>query len=446
MKDCEVIIKFDSVCEQDQYSIKRINGVIKLDSFVKLVDIADMDANPRKPKVTPVTRDIQGSLESDPLLFQFKTKGILLSCYTCKVLERKRYKLIFNDPDIEGILDGGHNTLAISLFILQQVAPENKDINKIKTWDELKEKWNEYRKDIHDYVESAEHLIPLEILTSAEQEIDSFASEILEISQARNNNSELTQSTKDNKSGYYDRLREHIDEEIRTEIEWKANDGGRIKVADVVALSLIPISLVSEEISDIKINPVQIFSSKGACIKTFGEIFEKSSEQIKGKGSIRRLSNETLDSALKIMEDIPRLYDLIDLNFGDAYNNGSSRYGGLKSVKFYEEGKYKSGEKDQTYLRNAPETKFYEKEGKYKNPEAYFIPIVVALRALMEVHDGLVRWVVDNPDDFIKKNLSKILDSYRPLILALRDPAQIGKSAISYQTAENALKLILAER
>lgn len=445
MKDCEVIIKFDNVCEQDQYSIKRISGNLKLDSFVKLVDIADMDANPRKPKVSSVTRDIQESLNSDALLFQFKTKGILISCYECIPLERKRYKLLFKDPDIEGVLDGGHNTLAIALFILQQSVPEEKSINKIKNWDELKAKWVKYRSEISDYAENASHLIPVEILTATDQEMDDFASDILEISQARNNNSELTQATKDNKAGYYDRLREHIDRRIRNQIEWKSNDGGSIKVADVVALALIPISLISEEISGIKINPVQIFSSKGTCINTFGDIFEKSSEEIEGKGTIRKLSSERLDSALKLMEDIPKLYDLIDLYFGDAYNAGSSRYGSLKAIKFYEEGKYKLGNKDQPYLKCPPTTKFYSFEGKYKNPDAYFIPIVVALRALMEVKDGLVRWAVKDPEQFIMDNLSKILDSYRPLILALRDPAQIGKSAISYQTAENAIKLILAE-
>lgn len=446
MKSNKVIIKFHSVCEQDQYLIKRISGVIGVDSFIKLIDIAHMDANPRKPKVSAVTAAIQDSLETDPSIFQFKTKGILLSCYDCKTLDRKRYQLTFDDPDIEGILDGGHNTLAISMYLLKLIAPDDKEVKSIKNWDDLEKVWAKYRSELEEFfLESpTEHLIPLEILSSSNQDFDKFASEILDISEARNNNAELTIETKNNKAGYYDRLKEHIDPELRNKVEWKANDGGRIKVRDLIALSMIPISLISEKIGKPSISPVQIFSSKGACVKYFGDIFREASETIKGKGSIRQLNNKSLDSALSLMKDIPRLYDLIDLNIGDAYNDGNRRYGGLEHIKFYEAGKYKKGEKNSKYLIRPPVTKFYEEDGKYKSPEAYFIPIVVALRALMKVDDdGIVSWAVDDPEDFIKRNLKEVMSSYRPLILALKDPAQVGKASLSYHTAENAFKLVM---
>lgn len=450
MENTKILLKFDAVCEQDQYSIKRISGTIGLDSFIKLVDIADMDANPRKPKVGPVTRDIQSSLEDDPSLFQFKTKGILLSCHSCKPLERKRYQLEFTDSDIEGILDGGHNTLAISLFILKQVTDNDRSIQGIKGWDELKKEWDTHHDEILEFAKESKYLIPIEILSSNGQDFDEFASEILEISEARNNNAELSQETKDNKAGYYDRLRQYIDEDIREQIEWKANDGGVIKVRDIVALSLIPISLISEKITEknkVKINPVQIFSSKGACVKDFGSVFKEASEEIEGKGSIRKLSNDILDSALKMMKDIPYLYDLIDLNFGDAYNDGSPGYGRIKQIKIYEEGKYNPGDKNETYLKTPPKTKFYKLKGKYKNPEGYFVPIVVALRSLMKVDkDGMVNWAVDDPRKFVEDNLPILMNSYRPLMAMVKyDPAQLGKSGASYQIAENAFKLIRAD-
>ncbi len=78
------------------------------------MDAATLEANPRTAKVGQITSDIRESIETTPDLFPFKTKGILVASANCKELERRRYHMTFENPAIEGILDGGHNTLAIA--------------------------------------------------------------------------------------------------------------------------------------------------------------------------------------------------------------------------------------------------------------------------------------------------------------------------------------------
>ena len=102
-----------------------------------------------------MTSDIQESIETDPMIFPFKTKGILLAASQYERLERNRYKITPENRSIEGILDGGHNTLAIGLYILQR-AMEARGLafpRGQKTWDEFKTLWRQNTDSVHAYLE-----------------------------------------------------------------------------------------------------------------------------------------------------------------------------------------------------------------------------------------------------------------------------------------------------
>ncbi len=51
-------------------------------------------------KVGNITDEIVESLEKTPEIFHFKSKGLLLAAHVCEALDRKRYRLEFEDPDI----------------------------------------------------------------------------------------------------------------------------------------------------------------------------------------------------------------------------------------------------------------------------------------------------------------------------------------------------------
>lgn len=443
MKNQKVILKFDAVCERDNYRLRRIEGTVTPDSIIKLVDIADLEANPREAKVSNVTDEIMDSLSMRDGLFQFKSKGILVAAGECKALERKRYELKFSDEDFEGVLDGGHNILAIALYILRRaLGDEQSDLKRVKRWEDLKPIWTERRSDIADIQDELDFFVPLEVIYPhpGKEGQDTFEGAILDIAQARNNNAELTLETKANKAGYYDEIRSSIDPDLVGEVEWKTNDGGRIKVRDLVALAWIPLYVLPDDLpGKTEFNPVHIYSSKGACTKAFNDLIESEKVSSKIKGDVREITHAGVKSAIALMRDLPELYDYIYERFPEAYNTVSPGFGRIEAVRLYQEGK----NADAKYLRSKPHTKFYRKECKFDYPDGYVMPIIFALSELINVRAGKLEWKVD-PKDFIDEHLNEVLESYVSTIqMAKYDPQTVGKSRGNYNLAVSAFRFLL---
>ena len=102
------------------------------------------------------------------------SKGVLLASSDYKNPKESYIKIIPDDPKIEGILDGGHNTLAIGLHILKKALECNGEtLSKgAKKWDDFKKLWFEKRNVIRDYLDKEarenkkdlDFLVPVELL------------------------------------------------------------------------------------------------------------------------------------------------------------------------------------------------------------------------------------------------------------------------------------------
>jgi len=265
---------------------------------------------------------------------------------------------------------------------------------------------------------------------------DEFQDAILDVARARNNNAQLTEETKANKSGFYDAIREALDKKLVEQIEWKTNDGGRIKVRDLVALSWIALSKLDEDLPGIKdFNPVAMYRNKGLCVAAFNKLMESDKVSEKSKGDIRELVHPGVRSAISMMRDIPRLFDLFYTEFPEAYNRASSGFGRINSVFIWEPTKADS--RDPKYLSSPPHTKFYKTECRYDFPDGFVMPLVWAMSELMQYKDGKVTWKVD-PEKFIRKNLDKTLRVYYGIIqMANYDPQKVGKTLASYNLVAN---------
>jgi len=446
MKDQKVVLRFDENCSRDKYGLRRLEGTATPDSLIRLIDVADLQANPREAKVGEVTDEIQDSLETTPALFPFKTKGLLLAASECVPRERNRYELAFEDGDVEGVLDGGHNLLAIALFILKKALNGDADaLRKIKRWKDLPDVWKANRDKIDNVKSSLTFLTPVEVIYPQEGAVghDEFLNAVLDVARARNNNAQLTEETKAHKAGYYKALEEFIDPKLIDQIEWKTNDGGRIKVRDLIALSWVALSKLDPSLPGVKdISGMQIYNSKGGCVAAFNKLMESDEVSTKVKGEIRILKHDGVKSALMLMKDLPRLYDLIYSMFPEAYNTVSQRFGGIGSVYIFDPAKTKS--KDKKYLSKPPKTKFYKAECKYDFPDGFIMPLVWALRELVECDGTKLKWKTD-PDRFLAKNLPKTMEVYLNVIqLAAYDPQKIGKTGPSYQLACNDFQSRLA--
>jgi hypothetical protein len=443
MKNQKVIIRFDEVCERDKYELRRIEGTATAGSMIRLIDVADLQANPREAKVGDVTDAIEESLEDTPSLFPFKTKGILLAAGKCEPRDRKRFQLHFDDEDIEGVLDGGHNLLAIALYILRKALGEDADraLKGLKRWEMVPDLWKSNRDAIEAVKPKLDFLTPIEVIypQGSASGRDDFEDAVLDVARARNNNAELTEETKANKAGFYDAIRESIDPELVDQIEWKTNDGGRIKVRELVALSWIALSRIEEEIpGKDEFSPVAMYRNKGACVAAYNTLMGSDEISQRAKGEIRELRNKAVKSAIGMLRDIPRLFDLVYTEFPEAYNEASPGFGRVSSVRIWEPAKAESS--DPKYLSHPAHTKFYRHECKYDFPDGFVMPLVWALGELMEYKDGRIGWKVD-PSRFIKKNLAKTLKVYYGMIqMANYDPQKVGKTGACYYLAANDFK------
>ena len=135
-------LKINSLRRQQDYpAIDKIIGSIDADNFAKLIDIAGLGSNPRESKANKVTEAIIETLEKSPELLVFKSKGLLISTSKCIVTDsHENIQISFVDDNHEGILDGGHNMLAIALFILKKVLNDEKKIKRIKSFNDFLER------------------------------------------------------------------------------------------------------------------------------------------------------------------------------------------------------------------------------------------------------------------------------------------------------------------
>lgn len=439
-----IVVRFDQVAEQSAGPVLRITGFVKARELIQLLDAADLDANPRSAKSGPVTEDILESIGDTPEIFMFKTKGILIGASFYEKLQRNRYRLSFENPKIEGILDGGHNTLAIGTHILMSALSSNSIKRRIRRWPDFKEAWNEYRNDVEElrklkqdddgYVENAlDFLVPVEILVPSDPDdedvLEAFNSSLLAICSARNNNVQLTLETKANKKGFYEDLRSALPEDISSRVEWKTNDGGEIKARDIIALSWMPMSLLSHDFVP-EIPPQNIYRNKGECAKLFDELMsdDEVSEATGGEYT-RQVHNESVKSALLIAAEIPALYDKIYKDFPFAYNENNGRFGKISIVKMAED------------MRSVPTSYFTRQPVSYRYPDGLIMPIVYGLKALMEVDEGgIVSWSQD-PYEFLDNHLAAIVKKYKVILDAYGfDPQKVGKSEGSYDLVVDAFR------
>ncbi len=109
MNPNELIIRFETVDCQTEGPVTRLVGCVCARNLLPLLDAADLEANPPTAKIGPITSDIIDSIERTPELFPFKTKGILVASANCRELERRRFQMTFENPQVEGVpcLDRG---------------------------------------------------------------------------------------------------------------------------------------------------------------------------------------------------------------------------------------------------------------------------------------------------------------------------------------------------
>ena len=426
--------------------IKRYTGFVRGRDLYPLFDHVSLEANPRAAKTGSVTNAILESLARTPELFPFKSKGILLGTSNFEALQRNRFELRFEDPESEGVLDGGHNMLALGLHMLSTVADERK-LSRVALWDEMKDLWDEYRAELENVRDQFEFLVPVELLVPSdvddENSVQQFEMSVLDICAARNNNAQLTQETKSNKLGLYNEIRERLTPDIAKRVEWKSNEwesseARPIKVRDLLALCWIPLNRANEAgllPLDISVTPQNIYRNKGECSKQFDKLMIHPSVSEPRDGPTHELFNDTVASCFDILADLPKLYDKIYADFPDAYNSNGFRFGSNQIVKIYDPAKREMAKDKTAYVATQPRTQFTNKPVYYRYPDGLIMPLVYGLKGLMQIEEDRVTWATD-PSKFLDAHFKEIAGAYRLVLdMARFDPQKLAKNQASHEFA-----------
>jgi hypothetical protein len=449
MSTTPVVLKFEQSAEQPFESTRRIVGFVKLRHLAPMLTAAELESNPRSSKVGTITDAITESLELTPDTFAAKTKGILVGTANYRPRERQRYELEFSNPLLEGILDGGHNALALGLRILKCAGVDDQSINRVRLWSDFKELWEQNLMLVDAAVKDAANedldvLVPVELLVPADPEnpatVEAFSAALLDICAARNNNAQLKAETQANQRGYFEALKDLLPTAIAEDVEWKTNDGGRIKAADVIALTWIPLTKLDlpkdEDGRQVEAPVAQnIYRSKGDCVTRFERLMSSPDVTVPGPDGYRRdLKSDPVRSAFKITADLLGLYDVIYRRLPDAYNSNDGKFGRITAVK----------KMNPEASSRKKYTKFSHRQVPTAIPEGFVVPLVVGLRSLMAVTKaGEVQWKTD-PRKFLDTHFDTVVGDFKSAIALLEyDPQKVGKSPEAYRMAEVAYEMVL---
>ena len=454
----------DSSC-----NVRRVVGTVAMKHLLPLFHDGALDPNPRSARVNRVIEDIQKSLEVAPELFANKSKGILLGTANYEFLQRNRYRVSFDDRQVEGILDGGHNMLGIGLFMLRDLM-EERDLKQVKSWDDLLRVWPDYKNELNTRKDEFNVLVPVELLVPAnndEETVDAFHSALVEICAARNNNAQLTLEAAANKRGFYDEIKEQMPEELARRVEWRPNtweaedENHPVKVRDLVALAWIPLNLLNAKKAlpldrDFSVSAQNIYRNKGECSKQFDWLMGHGEVTVTKKGDASRhtLIHEGVKSAFKVLGDLPALYDQIYEDFPEAYNSHNRRFRANPIVKLYDpEGRKTAraaGKDVNGFTATQPVTPFLRRPVRAGGskpcsyPDGLIMPLVYGLQGLMKVSGGKVHWAVDDPSAFVKEVLPEIAGAYQLVLeMAKWDPQKIAKNPASHEFAVQQFRNVL---
>ena len=425
-----LILKLDHTnslqTSQEGVKIQKFISSISPQQFIKLLKFADNKVNPRIATVNKITRSIHETLDTSPELFWFKSKGILVATENCDILERNRLRISLDNLEYEGIMDGGHNTFAIATFIVERLFNI-----KLRKWSDCKKYWEENYEEIlskyEDQKNQFEFSIPIEIITPNDEEGSNleFYDFISEICSARNNNVQLKETAKGNQVGYYDYLKEILNDEF--DVIWKTGGTGKIKADDVISLATLPLLFLKDQgklPSDIKkLNKISVYSQKGKCVDFFNEVLGHSSisDEVKGKFILK---NNAVKSALDLTKSILYFFDRLYLEFPSLYHKAApGKFGRISAVDNKKQSKVPFGTTKQL--------------SDYQYSYGFFYPIVSGITSLMKYDDrnDEVYWDINPKNlDLNMLNLSQYVELIRMVNF---DPQKIGKGTAFYNESES---------
>jgi hypothetical protein len=371
-------------------SLRRIPSKADTDglkTYVSVVDVFDLPdlanwrkINVRDPKLTgAVPKAIRDTLNNDPTQFLFKNRGLVITVKSAKFdTESSTLTLYMDDPDIHGLLDGGHSYRVIKDYC--------SDVDR------------------DDVSPEDQAFVRMEILEGFNSE------QIRDIVDARNTSNQVKDQSLMELEERFNGIKDAVKgQSYAHKIAYKeyeimdGTDGQTAKPIDVREIVALMTLFDKAHFGDSN-HPIVAYSQKAACLKRFKD-YPSSYEKI-----------------LPLLTDILKLWDLIHRDMRSWYEESKAKQG--QGAKF---GKITGVTPD----REVP-LLFLEETATEIIPTSFKYPVLAALRAFVEQENGKYVWGMD-----VEKALGDGLGVQLTEVLTanareLRNPNKLGKSSSAW--------------
>lgn len=488
-------IQIKHAAKQPGDKVSRVLGTVSPREIANMLDAGvQLTPNPRVPTKNTVVRAILKTLDEQPSLFKYMTKGLLLSGRLTPTGSADSFVYDFSG-EYGGILDGGHNFFAIALHFLyryqyDRVNPNSKigrNIRnhidkKIKLWEDLVKAWHEFYPNMKDAIANERFFkfeVPVEFLIPGDHQGKEFWGIIHDISVARNNNVQLKQEAIAQHKGSYRLLELNLPDSIKDKIVWKSGDNakidietdfgssirsGKIPLSKIVPLSMVPLLILEkagfvkkledrvnadlqqedDRIEFKKVSLNSMYVGKAASISTYGQIMD----QVSNLDADDPLRKTFIDS-MEVIGELPQLWDAIELSFENAFNeaqetNGADlRYENLDCNLDTKTGKSKFVTKDTptNYLST------YIPKGRCHTFDGFVMPLFDSIACALLRFDPKVQKVVWNCDITaetadIRKCTSQFFDAAMSAYLAFMEQGKYQPRGVGMQQYDMLVKWI----
>jgi hypothetical protein len=332
--------------------------------------------NVRDPLMTSgVAKGIAASLQDNPAAFFFKNRGLTIIASDIHLKDRSfdsNVSLVLNDPETNGLLDGGHTYTAIREYI-----------EGLRAEDPAK-------------ADAVDGHVKLEIIVGLKDKDD-----IVAIVEARNTSTQVKEESLQELAHHFDSIKRVLkDKPYADRIAYKevelAEDGSK-KDIDIKELLSYIICFDAERYTfESGDQPVIAYSSKAAIIKHFKE----------------KANRDRLEKYIVLLPKILELRDTIYNELPRTYNEGAQgKFGALTGVSEARRGK-------KLPFNGEPMAK--------QIPSSFIYPILAAFRALVTVQDGEATWIQD-PIEVWAEQKERLASTVVEEAKKSQNPTKMGK-------------------
>jgi hypothetical protein len=357
-----------------------------------LPDLSDWrQINVRDPKTRGrVPNAIRTSFTDSADEFLFMNRGLVLAADKVEfddTAKGRSIKVIFRDPKIHGLLDGGHT------YRIVRESAENLT------------------------ADDARRYVRIEIITGFDRET------ISDVVEARNTSNQVRDESLANLRREFEPLKEVLKGHPYSDsIAWKEyeeDESGEPKPIDVRDIISYLITFNRDFYNSAAKQPLIAYKDKRACLRHFQD------------------NRKSLQKLYPLLPDILLLWDEIHSGWHEWYNQGRKeevRHGRFPDLTGIVQANENQA-KENLYFKGM--------ESDFRIPEAYKYPILSALRAAAQVDDGEARWATD-PFQLLRENGPQLTNVVGAAIRDTHNPNKVGKDvgtwSSCYLVVESALR------